>query len=471
MKTPTDFLLACTAILGPDHVITDEVTQAPYLHEWRKRKVGKALAVLCPATTADVAAIVQLCSDYHISIVPQGGNTGLVYGGIPDQSGEAVLISLRRLNRIRNIDVNNNTMTVEAGCILQTLQEAASSHQRLFPLSLASEGSCTIGGNLSSNAGGTAVLRYGNTRELCLGLEVVTAQGLIWDGLRGLRKDNTGYDLRDLFIGAEGTLGIITAAVIKLFPPTSSQICAFIAVESIEHAVKLLSHLKRHHGEHLNAFELMNALSLKLVAAAFPSLQIPTQHNTAYYVLIEVASNHDDEKLRTQLEISLSTALESELASDAIITQNITQREQCWKIRESISEAQAHHGKNIKHDISLPISNVASFVDECNRALDNFAPGCQFVTFGHLGDSNLHYNVSAPTGMQTEVFLELQAPINRIVHDLVHQFKGSISAEHGIGELKKEELRRYKSEVELNLMRQIKQALDPLNIMNPGKIL
>lgn len=470
MQKPIDFLDACIDLLGAEYVITEVAAQASYLSEWRKRKIGKARAILRPGTSAEVAAVVKLCVEHKIALVPQGGNTGLVYGGIPDQSGEAVLISLQRLNRIRHVDVDNNTVTVEAGCLLHTIQEVAIAHDRFFPLSLASEGSCTIGGNLSTNAGGTAVLRYGNTRELCLGLEVVTAQGEIWNGLRCLRKDNTGYDLRDLFIGAEGTLGIITAAVMKLYPRNNVQICAFVALHNIEDAVALLNRLKQYHSEHLSGFELMNAMSLTLVESAFPDLHIPLRLNAPYYVLIEVASNTTEEQLRTELEASVAAALDYGLLSDAVITQNITQFENCWKIRESISEAQAHRGKNIKHDISLPISNIASFVEHCNRDLSNYVPNCQFVTFGHLGDGNLHYNVSAPEGILPEKFLESQEEINRIVHDLVHHYDGSISAEHGIGTLKKEELRRYKSDIELDMMRQIKRALDPLNIMNPGKI-
>lgn len=470
MQKPIDFLDACINLLGAENVITEVAAQTNYLREWRKRHIGKARAVLRPGSSSEVAAIVKLCVEHKIALVPQGGNTGLVYGGIPDKSGEAVLISLQRLNRIRQVDVDNNTITVEAGCLLQALQETAISHDRFFPLSLASEGSCTIGGNLSTNAGGTAVLRYGNARELCLGLEVVTAQGEIWNGLRKLRKDNTGYDLRDLFIGAEGTLGIITAAVMKLYPRNNSQICAFVALNDIKQAVALLNQLKQYHNEHLSGFELMNAMSLKLVKSAFPDLQIPLSLAFPYYVLIEVASNTSEEQLRTDFETSIQAALEGGLVRDAVITQNLTQFENCWKIRESISEAQAHRGKNIKHDIALPISNIAPFVEHCNRELTDHAPNCQFVTFGHLGDGNLHYNVSAPDGDLPDKFLESQEDINRIVHDLVHHYDGSISAEHGIGTLKKDELRRYKSGTELDMMRQIKRALDPLNIMNPGKI-
>ncbi|WMW79035.1 FAD-binding oxidoreductase [Undibacterium cyanobacteriorum] len=464
------FLEACVSIVGANGVITDPSLQESFLREWRRRKVGRALAVICPSNTEEVSSIVRLCHENHISIVPQGGNTGLVYGGIPDESGNAIVLSLRKLNRIREIDPQNNAITVEAGCILQTIQEHAADHDRLFPLSLASEGSCTIGGNLSTNAGGTAVLRYGNTRELCLGLEIVTADGRIWNGLKQLRKDNTGYDLRDLFIGAEGTLGVITAAVMKLFPKTKHQICAFVAVEDLSQSVQFLNFLQQRFNENLTAFEIMNAFSLELVARAFPHLQIPQLQKSPFYILAEISSNADVAHLNGEIENELSQALEAGLVIDVVVTQNINQAQSCWQIRESISEAQARHGKNIKHDISLPISSVPDFVEQCDQALQRYVPKCRLVTFGHLGDGNLHYNVSAPPEVTPDDFLKQQKPINHIVHQLVHQFNGSISAEHGIGTLKKEELRLYKSELEIEMMQQIKKALDPFQIMNPGKI-
>lgn len=467
----SEFLQHCRDLIGEQYVLTDPVQQASYLSEWRQRKIGKACAILLPLNTEQVAQLVKLCGDHRVAITPQGGNTGLVFGSIPDVSGLAVVLSLRRLNQIRQVDVENNTMTVDAGCLLSTIQTIADQHERLFPLSLASEGSCTIGGNLSTNAGGTAVLRYGNARELCLGLEVVTADGNIWTGLRGLRKDNTGYDLRDLYIGAEGTLGIITAAVVKLFPRPASTVTAFIALDTIENAVRFLHLMQHSHADSLSAFELINKLSLELVFQHIPQVSPIFREAAPYYVLIELSSADSFENSLQKLEASIENAFAQGLIQDAAISQSLAQSANCWKIRESISEAQAKQGKNIKHDVSLPISRIAQFVAACDTALSTSFPDCQLVTFGHLGDGNLHYNVSSPATTSSEAFLEQQNEVNHIVHELVHQFNGSISAEHGIGELKKNELQRYKSPVELMLMRQIKSALDPLNLMNPGKIL
>ncbi|MBC3879826.1 FAD-binding oxidoreductase [Undibacterium sp. LX40W] len=465
-----NFLQHCRDLIGERYVLTDIDQQAVYLSEWRQRRKGKACAVLLPANTEQVAGLVKLCSERRIAITPQGGNTGLVFGSIPDSSGAAVLLSLKRLNQVRQVDIDNNTMTVEAGCLLNVIQNTADQHQRLFPLSLASEGSCTIGGNLSTNAGGTAVLRYGNTRELCLGLEVVTAEGHIWNGLRSLRKDNTGYDLRDVFIGAEGTLGIITAAVLKLFPKPTSVVTAFISLDNVENALQLLHLMQRYHADSLTAFELINSCSLELVLQHIPQVSRIFYEKTAYYVLLELSNTDTFDNSSRKLESSIEIAFNQALIRDAAIAQTLSQAANCWKTRESISEAQARQGKNIKHDVSLPISRIAEFVKVCDAALSTAYPGCQLVTFGHLGDGNLHYNVSPPIEISSEIFLEKQCEVNRVVHDLVHQFDGSISAEHGIGELKKDELQRYKSPVELAMMRQIKSALDPHNLMNPGKI-
>ncbi len=464
------FLQRCRDLLGEQNVLTNDDQQASYLHEWRQRRKGKACAVLLPANTDQVAQVVKLCCEYRIAITPQGGNTGLVFGSIPNALSDAVVLSLKRLNQIRQIDVENNTLTVDAGCLLSTIQITADQHERLFPLSLASEGSCTIGGNLATNAGGTAVLRYGNARDLCLGLEVVTADGNVWNGLRGLRKDNTGYDLRNLFIGAEGTLGIITAAVLKLFPKPTSTVTAFVALDTIEQAVLLLQLFKQYHADSLTAFELINNLSLELVQLHIPQVSPIFNEKAAFYVLIELSSADTFNQSSHRLEASIEIALERELILNASIAQSLAQANNCWKTRESISEAQAKQGKNIKHDVSLPISQIAEFVKVCDAALMNAFPGCQLVTFGHLGDGNLHYNVGSPANVPSDVFLQQQNEVNRIVHDLVHHFNGSISAEHGIGELKKEELKRYKSPLELALMQQIKATLDPHNLMNPGKI-
>ena len=459
------------AIVGPAHVLVDEGEIAPFLTDWRGRFTGRARAVLLPLDTAQVAAIVAACLDAHVPIVPQGGRTGLVLGSVPDASGNAIVLSLRRLNRIRAIDVANRTMTVEAGCILAAIQAAAAQAGMLFPLSLAAEGSCTIGGNLSTNAGGTAVLRYGNTRELCLGLEVVTAQGQVWDGLRGLRKDNTGYALRELFIGAEGTLGVITAAVLKLYPAPQAALTALVALESPRHALALLGLLQARCGATLTGFELMSAFCLQLVAHHFPDLPRPFSRPHPQYALVELSSNESSQHAQGLLETALGAALEDGVALDAVVAASVQQALGLWRLREHIPLAQAAAGKNIKHDISLPVSRIPDFIVHADAALQAAFAGCQPVTFGHLGDGNLHYNIAPPVDVGHEAFLGNQAAINRIVHDAVTLFGGSISAEHGIGALKRDELAHYKSPVELDMMRAIKAALDPLGIMNPGKIL
>lgn len=465
------FLILCRQVIGAEHVITNEFDMLPFVTDWRQRATGKALAVLKPDSTNEVAELVNLCGQFSISIVPQGGNTGLVLGSIPDQSGKAVILSLRRLNRIREIDIANNTMTVEAGCLLAQVQEEAQHAERLYPLSLASEGSCTIGGNLSTNAGGTAVLRYGNARELCLGVEVVTASGDIWDGLRGLRKDNTGYDLRDLFIGAEGTLGIITAAVIKLFPQPKSQLTAFAALANPEAAISLLALAQEYCGATLTGFELMSDFCMQLVRKHFP--QLPQVFSNAYpqYVLIELSSHDTAERGSEQMEKLFAIAMDRGIVLDMVVANSLAQSQSLWQLRENISSAQAAEGKNIKHDISIPTSHIAVFISETDALLKQAYPDCRMVTFGHLGDGNLHYNVSPPANTKDTDFILNQKEINAIVHDSVHHFKGSISAEHGLGALKKEEILRYKSPIEIQLMRSIKNALDPNQLMNPGKVI
>ena len=466
----TDFLDQCRHLLGTAHVLIEPAAMAAYLTDWRGRMTGKARAVLAPGDTEQVAAIVRLCAQFSIPIVPQGGNTGLVLGSIPDQSGTAVILSLRRLNRIRAIDAVNNTISVEAGCLLAHIQHAAQDVDRLFPLSLAAEGSCTIGGNLSTNAGGTAVLRYGNTRELCLGLEVVTAQGEVWHGLRGLRKDNTGYDLRDLFIGAEGTLGIITAAVLKLFPRPAAELTAMAAMNTPADALRLLSLAQAQCGAALTGFELMSDDCLTLVTQHFPAMQRPFPGHYQQYVLLELSDNESTEHAAAMLEAVIMSALEQEIIADAVVAASIAQSQALWKLREHIPLAQAAEGKNIKHDIALPISCIADFITITNTQLQDQFPGCRMVTFGHLGDGNLHYNVAPPVGIAADDFIAAQSAVNRVVHDSVVQFQGSISAEHGLGALKRDEIRRYKSAVEINLMQAIKMALDPQNLMNPGKV-
>ena len=467
----TDFLARCRELIGAAHVLVAAGDMAPFLRDWRGRFTGSALAVLRPGSTAEVAALVRACAAARAPIVPQGGNTGLVLGGVPDASGTAVVLSLARMNAVRTVDPVNRTMTVDAGCILQQAQEAAAAHDCLFPLSLAAEGSCTIGGNLATNAGGTAVLRYGNARELCLGLEVVTPAGEIWSGLSGLRKDNTGYDLRDLYIGAEGTLGIITGAVLKLYPQPKASITALAALPSPAHALRLLSLMQDRAGASLTGFELISAFCLQLVARHFPQLPRPFATPFPQYALLELSSNESEAHAVGLLEGAIDAALAGEIVLDAVVAGSVAQSKGLWQLREHIPLAQAAAGKNIKHDISLPVSRIADFIAETEPLLQEAFPGCQLVCFGHLGDGNLHFNVAPPPGIGNEAFLANQDAVNRVVHDTVVRYGGSISAEHGIGALKRDELARYKDPVALDLMRAIKAALDPLNIMNPGKIL
>jgi FAD/FMN-containing dehydrogenase len=466
-----NFIDECRNAIGPAHVLENESDMEAYLTDWRRRFTGKALAVVKPASTDEVAAIVRLCNEFRVPIVPQGGNTGMVLGSIPDASGSAIVLSLTRLNRIRQVDLINNTMTVEAGCILEQVQNAAAEAGRLFPLSLAAEGSCTIGGNLATNAGGTAVLRYGNARELCLGVEVVTAKGEVWSGLRGLRKDNTGYDLRNLFIGAEGTLGVITAAVLKLFPQPKAQLTALAAMRTPDDALKLLSLAQNHCGAALTGFELMSSFCLQLVTTHFPQMQLPFAQESAQYVLLELSDSESEEHAMAMLENLIGSALEQDVIQDAVVAASIAQSKALWNLREHIPLAQAAEGKNIKHDVSVPISHIGDFIRETDALLQQSFPACRMVTFGHLGDGNLHYNVSPPANASGDALIAQQDAVNRVVHDSVHRFGGSISAEHGLGALKRDEVRHYKSEVEMQLMESIKRTLDPLNLMNPGKVL
>jgi FAD/FMN-containing dehydrogenase len=456
--------------IGASQVLTAPEDTAPYLTDWRGRFTGRAQAVVLPATTGEVAAIVSACAEHRAPIVPQGGNTGLVGGATPDASGDAIVLSLKRLNRVREVDAINGTITVEAGCVLYDVQQAAHGAGRLFPLSLAAEGSATIGGNLSTNAGGTQVLRYGNARELALGLEVVLPSGEIWNGLRGLRKDNTGYDLRDLFIGAEGTLGVITAACLKTFPLPRAQVTALFALDAVAPALGLLALAQSAAGPTLTAFEFFSATCLQLVTRHFLDQRSPFDRAHAQYVLLQLSDHEDEQHAAGLLQALAEQALDKRLIADAVIAQSAAQSHALWKLRELISEAQSREGKNIKHDISVPISSIARFIDETDALLSQRFPGVRMVTFGHLGDGNLHYNVSAPLDVAEERFFAHQTAIYECVHDQVTRFSGSISAEHGIGQLKRDENARYKSVVEMNLMRAIKRTLDPLNIMNPGKV-
>jgi D-lactate dehydrogenase (cytochrome) len=458
------------AIVGAAHVLTDTAETTPYATDWRKRWFGKALAVVKPATTDEVARVVRLCGETRTAIVPQGGNTGLCGGATPDGSGRQIVLNLSRMNRVRAIDTVNNTLTAEAGCVLASLQEAADEAGRLFPLSLAAEGGCEIGGNLSTNAGGVQVLRYGNTRDLTLGLEVVLPSGVIWDGLRGLRKDNTGYDLKQLFIGAEGTLGVITAAVLKLYPKPRAQATAFAALGSVPDALRLLTHMQSRAGDRLTAFELMSDFCVRLARKHFPRLPAPLAAAYPQYVLLEL-SDTQGEGMGVLLENALGEAIEEGIALDATIATSGAQVRQLWQLRENMSDAQALEGPNVKHDISIPISRIAEFVAACDARLARAFPGIRMVTFGHVGDGNLHYNAAHPDGGDPAAFLARTGEINRIVHDTVAEHGGSISAEHGLGQYKRGEILRYKSAVEMDLMRTVKRAIDPLGIMNPGKVL
>jgi len=474
----TELLAQLRTIVGDANVLTEGDLGA-WEQDWRKRSRGKALAVVRPASTAQVAAVVKACAAAGTSIVPQGGNTGLAVGSVPDESGTQVLLSLQRMNTVRSIDAANLTMTVEAGCVLQALQEAAEKAGFLFPLSLAAEGSCTIGGNLATNAGGTQVLRYGNTRDLCLGLEVVTAQGEVWEGTSGLRKDNTGYDLRDLLIGSEGTLGVITAATMKLYPLPAAQLTAWAAVPSLEHAVTLLGLAHQHLGPGLTGFEVMGRFALSLVVKHFPALRVPfvgdgstTEADVPYCVLLENSDSESEEHARARFEALLEAALENGCATDAVVAENIAQARTLWHVRESIPMAQAEEGLNIKHDISIAVSRIPAFVAETDALLRREIPGVRLVNFGHLGDGNLHYNVQCPADGDARAFLEREEErVNTLVYDAVARFDGSFSAEHGIGSLKLHKLEKHKSPVALQMMRAIKRGLDPHNILNPGRVL
>ncbi len=471
----TPLLQTLRALLGATHVLTRQDPGADlsaYEQDWRRRHLGRALAVVRPGSTEEVAAVVRACAAAGVSIVPQGGNTGLVGGSVPDASGTQVLLSLQRMNRIRAIDAANLTLTLDAGCVLEAAQNAAEAAGLLLPLSLGSEGSCTIGGNLASNAGGTQVLRYGNARELCLGLEVVTPQGEIWSGLSGLRKDNTGYDLRQLYIGSEGTLGIITAATLKLQPRPRAQLTAWAAVPDPEAAVALLGLAHRHLGAGLTGFELMGRFALGLVDKHYPQLRVPLWRDHPYCVLLENSDNEGEAHARERFEALLERAFEQGCVSDAVVAESLAQARNLWHIRESISLAQAEEGLNIKHDISLPVSAIPAFCAETDALLQREVPGVRLVNFGHLGDGNLHYNVQVPEHGDPKAFLrDHEACINTLVFDAVTHRGGSISAEHGIGSLKAHTLTHYKSPVALALMRRIKAALDPQNLMNPGRVL
>ncbi|WP_298720226.1 FAD-binding oxidoreductase [uncultured Ferrovibrio sp.] len=458
-------------IVGKDHVLTADADQQAYVVDWMKKYRGRALAVVRPGSTEEVASVLRFCSQQGVAVIPQGGNTGMAGGATPDMSGGQVILSLTRMNRIREIDPVGNTITADAGCVLATIQQAACEVGRFFPLSLGAEGSCTIGGNLATNAGGIAVLRYGNARELTLGLEVVLADGRIWDGLQALRKDNTGYDLRDLFIGSEGTLGVITGAVLKLYAAPSARATAMVALPNREAALELFTRLRSRAGDRLTAFEFMTRACVDLVLAHVAGAVSPFAAVPPAIVLMELSDTDAKADIASLLEEVLTESMEAGIATDAVVAQSSEQTKALWRIREGISEAQVRAGKTIKHDIALPIGRLAAFMDECEQAIEAVYPGLQFLVFGHLGDGNLHYNLQRAAHMDDGAFYALTGPLNAIVHDLVHRYRGSISAEHGIGQLRRDELPRYKSDVALQMMRDLKRLFDPAGILNPGKLL
>ena len=457
-----------TAIVGPSHCLTDVTDVAPYLIEERGLFTGQALCVVKPGSTLEVSQVIAACAATGTAIVPMGGNTGLCGGGVPQ--GSAVVIATERLNRIRSIDPHNRTLTAEAGCVLATLQQAADDAGLLFPLSLGAEGSCRIGGNLSTNAGGINVLRYGNARELALGLEVVLPDGQIWDGLKGLRKDNTGYDLKHLFIGAEGTLGIITAAVLKLFPKPRSLETALVAIPNPQAAIQMLSLARDMSGDSVTGCELIPQIGLQLWLAHLPNARSPFDTDYDCHLLIELASSRSHGLTETMEEI-LAEAFERGLAVDAVIARSETQRRSLWRIREEIPEAQKREGASIKNDVAVPISSVPDFIERASLAVERIVPGVRVVAFGHVGDGNIHFNLSEPKDGDRQAFLARWEELAMVVNDIVVDMGGSFSAEHGIGALKRNEMARLKPQIDLDLMRNIKSAFDPQNIMNPGKVL
>ena len=457
------------AAVGSRGWIADPAEKEPYLVEARRLWRGATRLVVRPASTEEVAAVVRICAEARLPIVPQGGNTGLVGGSVPPEDGQNIVLALGRMNRVRAIDPVNFTMTVEAGCILAHLHEAAAAVDRLFPLSLGAEGSCQIGGNLSTNAGGIAVLRYGNTRELALGLEVVLPDGQIWDGLRGLRKDNTGYDLKQLFIGGEGTLGIITAATVKLFPKPQEVETTFLGLSRVEDAMALFARARAATADQLTAFELIPRAALDLALVHIPGTVDPLAKPHPWYVLLEMASSETESGLRALLERLLETALEENLIADGVIAESGQQAKQLWHIREAIVEAQLYSG-SIKHDVSVPVSRVADFIIRATACVTERLHGIRPMAFGHVGDGNIHFNLTQPEGADTAAYLARWQEFNDIVHGVVRELHGSISAEHGVGRLKRDEITHYKSPIEIELMRRIKRALDPDNIMNHGKL-
>ena len=458
--------------VGPQGIFTDAAALAPYVVDWRGIYRGNAAAVVRPATAEQVAAVVKICAETKTPIVPQGGNTGMCGATVPNAKDNPVVIALGRMNRIRNVDALNNTMTVEAGCVLANIQQAATDQDRLFPLSLGAEGSCQIGGNLSTNAGGVNVLRYGNTRDLVLGIEAVLPDGRIWNGLRSLRKDNTGYDLKHMFIGAEGTLGIITAAVLKLFPRPSANATAWMAVADPNAALNLFSLLRQQFGDRITAFELISRACLQLVLTHIPGTRDPLGTEHQWYVLTELGDASPGDTLRRELESALEKAMEKHLVIDAILAEIQGQSKALWRIRESIPEAaRSEPGMLYRHDIAVSVGQIPAFILDGQAALEKRFTDTHIICFGHLGDGNLHYNAYVEGRLRSDAAAREANDVTTVIYDIVQQYKGSFSAEHGIGMAKVAELKRYKDPIEIDLMRSVKRALDPQGIMNPGKVL
>ena len=466
-----EVLAAFAAIVGPAYALTDPRDQKPYLVEWRDLYQGVSPMVLRPGSTAEVAAILKLASEAGTVIVPQGGNTGLVGGQVPDESGHEVVLSLGRLNRIRSVDPLGDAMTVEAGVVLEAIHGAAAAVDRLFPLTLGSQGSCQIGGNLSSNAGGTSVIAYGNARDLVLGLEVVLPTGEVIDGLRSLRKDNAGYDMKHLFLGTEGTLGIITAAVLKLFPSPKAVDVAFVGVPSPEAALQLLAIAKARAGSQLTAFEIMPRRLLEFSITHIPGTRDPLEGSHPWYLLVEISVGSTEAAARDLIEDILSAGLEEGHVEDAALAASVAQRQAFWKIRHEMSDVQKREGGSIKHDVSLPVASVPLFLERAIDAVEALVPGCRPVPFGHLGDGNIHFNVTQPVGADKAAFLDRWAEMNEVVHAIVSDLGGSIAAEHGVGRLKRDLLPGVRSPAELGLMHRLKATLDPAGILNPGRVI
>jgi FAD/FMN-containing dehydrogenase len=458
-------------ILGSDGVLADAADTAPYLTDHRKLYQGRALAVILPRTVEQISRVLRFCNEHRIGVVPHGGNTGYCGGATPDESGTQIVVSMRRLNRVRSVDPLNYSLVAEAGCILAQVQRAADEAERFFPLSLGSEGTCQIGGNLSTNAGGLSVLRYGMMRDLVLGLEVVLADGRVLSSLGALRKDNTGYDIKSLFLGAEGTLGIITAASVKLFPKIRSSATAFVAIPAVRAAVDLLARLREASGDRISSLELIPRIGVELTTQHIPGVSDPLQQPYSWYVLCELTSARAADPLDTVMEEALATALEDGLVLDAALARNERERLALWKLRETIPEAQRIDGASLKHDISVTITALPDFVERASRWVQENVPDGRLVVYGHVGDGNLHFNINQAPGSDSNAFLAREPAIKRAIHDLVREFGGSFSAEHGIGRLKVGELEHYAAPVEIALMQAVKKALDPNGVLNPGKVL